>query len=298
MPTTETILVTGASGKLGQIVIQNLIETYHVPASQIIATTRKPETLAALAAKGVTVRAADFDDEAALVKAFSGAKRLLLISTDALDRPGRRLEQHQRAVSAAKTAGVAHIVYTSMPKPTEDSPIPFAGDHRGTEAAITASGISHTILRNSWYMENLAMSLPSALASGTWYSATGTGKTSHTAREDQARTAAAVLASGSTANKIYTLTGPEALTTEEAAKIASEVLGKPINVVQVTPEQLTAGMIAHGVPDFLAPLFTSFDVNTAQGNINMVTDDVKTLSGHAPQTLRDWFIANKALFAA
>ncbi len=142
------------------------------------------------------------------------------------------------------------------------------------------------------------MSLPSALASGTWYSATGTGKTSHTAREDQARTAAAVLASGVTENKIYTLTGPEALTTVETARIASEVLGKPIKIVQVTPEQLTAGMIAHGVPDFLAPLFTSFDVNTAQGNTDMVTEDVKILSGKAPQALRDWLVANKALFAA
>ncbi len=102
MPTSETILVTGASGKLGQSVIQNLIGTYHIPASQIIATTRKPETLSTLAAKGVVIRAADFDDEATLVKAFSGAKRLLLISTDALDRPGRRLAQHERTVSAAK----------------------------------------------------------------------------------------------------------------------------------------------------------------------------------------------------
>ena len=296
LATNETLLVTGASGKFGHRVVEHLLTTYAVPASQIIATTRKPESLADFAAKGVRVRAADFDDEASLAKAFAGATRLLIVSTDALDRPGRRLEQHLRAVSAAKSAGIKHIVYTSMPDPKVDSPIPFAGDHRGTEEAIAASGIAHAILRNSWYMENLLMSLPGALASGQWVVASGQGKTSHTAREDQARAAAAVLASGSVNSATYTLTGPEALSAEETAKIVSEVVGKPLQVVHVSPDQLKEGMIAHGVPDFLAPLFVSFDVNALEGNIDMVTDAINALSGTAPQTLRQWVGANKAAF--
>jgi NAD(P)H dehydrogenase (quinone) len=295
-PTKDTILVTGASGHFGRAVVAHLIGTFNVPASQIIAATRKPESLADLAKQGVQVRAADFDS-ADLAKSFAGAKRLLLVSTDALDRPGRRLEQHLKAIKAAKAAGVQHIVYTSMPNPTKDSPIPFAGDHRGTEEAIAASGMTHTILRNSWYMENLAGSLPSAIASGKWHSAAGAGKLSHTARDDQARAAAAVLASGSTENKTYTLTGPEALTTEATAKIASEALGKPIEVVHVTPEQLAGGMKAAGVPDMFIPLMVSFDVNTAQGRMEKVTSDIKDLTGTAPQTLVDWFARNKAMFA-
>jgi NAD(P)H dehydrogenase (quinone) len=296
-PTKDTILVTGASGHFGRAVISHLINAHLVPASQIIAATRKPDNLSDLAKQGVIVRAADFDSSD-LARSFAGAKRLILISTDALDRPGRRLEQHLKAVKAAKEAGVQHIVYTSMPNPTAESPIGFASDHRGTEEAIAASGMTHTILRNSWYMENLAMSLPSAIASGKWYTATGKGKLSHTARDDQARAAAAALASGSTENKTYTLTGPQALTTEETAKIASEVLGKPIAVVHVTPEQLADGLKAAGVPDMFIPLMVSFDVNTAQGRMEMVTSDIKDLSGTAPQSLRDWFKANKALFSA
>ena len=292
----EILLVTGASGKFGHRVVEHLLTTYNVPASQIIATSRKPEGLADFAAKGVTVRSADFDDEAQLSKAFAGATRLLIVSTDALDRPGQRLEQHLKAVNAAKAAGVAHIVYTSMPNPKVESPIPFASDHRGTEEAIKASGIAHTILRNSWYMENLALSLPTALASGQWYVASGQGKTSHTARDDQARTAAAVLASGDAKHATYTLTGPQALSADETAKIVSDVLGKPLQVVHLTPEQLKGGMIAAGVPEFLAPLFVSFDVNALEGNIDMVTGDVKTLSGTAPQTLRQWLTANKEIF--
>ncbi len=296
-PTKDTILVTGASGHLGRAVIAHLIGTYKVPAGQIIAATRKPEGLADLAKQGVQVRAADFDS-ADLAKSFAGAKRLLLVSTDAVDRPGRRLEQHLKAISAAKEAGVQHLVYTSMPNPSADSPIIFAGDHRGTEEAIAASGMTHTILRNSWYMENLIGSLPSALASGKWYSATGDGRLANTARNDQARAAAAALASGSTQNRTYTLTGPEALTTQETAKIASEVLGKPIEVVHVTPEQLAGGMKAAGVPDMFIPLMVSFDLNTAQGRMETVTNDIKDLTGTAPQSLRDWFKENKAMFAA
>jgi NAD(P)H dehydrogenase (quinone) len=292
----EILLVTGASGKFGRRVVEHLLTTYQVRASQIIATSRKPESLADFAAQGVTVRSADFNDDAQLVNAFAGATRLLIVSTDALDRPGLRLEQHVKAVNAAKASGVKHIVYTSMPKPIEGSPIPFAGDHRGTEDAITNSGMTYTLLRNSWYMENLAMSLPAALASGQWFVASGQGKTSHTAREDQARTAAAVLASGETKNATYTLTGPEALSADETAKIFVEVLGRPLLVIHLSPAQLQAGMIAGGVPEFLAPLFVSFDVNALEGNIDRVTDDIKTLSGTAPQTLRQWLVANKAIF--
>jgi NAD(P)H dehydrogenase (quinone) len=296
MTTNDTILVTGASGHFGRSVLNHLITTYKVPASQIIAVTRKPETLADLAKQGVRVRTAGFDSPD-LAKAFAGAKSLLIISTDALEA-GRRLPQHLKAVEAAKQAGVTHIVYTSMPEPDAASPIPFAGDHRGTEQAIAASGISHTILRNSWYMENLAMSLPSALATGKWHTAAGTGRISHTARDDLARTAAAVLASGTTDSKTYTLTGPQALSTDETAKIASEALGKPIEVVHVTADQLGQGMAAAGVPAPVIPLFVSFDVNTAQNRMDMVTDAVKSLSGIAPQNLRDWFKANKAMFGA
>jgi NAD(P)H dehydrogenase (quinone) len=296
MSTKDTLLVTGASGQFGRAVLHHLINTYHVPASQIIATTRNAESLAEFAGQGVTVRIADFDGPG-LAKAFAGAKRLLIISTNSVEG-GQRLSQHVKAVEAAKSAGVSHIVYTSMPRPDAASPITFAGDHRGSEEAIAASGISHTILRNSWYMENLAMSLPSALASGQWYSAAGQGKLAHAARDDQARAAAAVLASGSTESKTYTLSGPEALSTEETAKIASEVLGKPIQVVHVTAEQLAGGMAAAGVPEAVIPMYASFDVNTAQGRMDTVTNDIEMFTGRKPQNLRDWFKEHKTMFGA
>ncbi|MDO8252601.1 MAG: SDR family oxidoreductase [Rhodoferax sp.] len=293
---SDTLLVTGASGHLGRRVIHHLLQTLKVPAASIIATTRKPETLADLAALGVVVRQADFEDSASLVRAFEGAQRLLLISTDALDRPGRRIAQHHAAVAAALKAGVKHVVYTSMPKPEPGSPIPFAPDHYETEQALAASALSWTVLRNCWYMENLHMNLPQVLASGQWYTAAGEGKIAHISRDDCAHAAAVALASAATDKVIYNLTGAIACGTAEIAALASEVLGKPIAVVQVTPEALAQGMAAAGVPPFLVPLLVAFDVNTAAGNVGAVSDDFKKLTGCAPLSLREFLVANQAAF--
>jgi len=287
------LLVTGASGKLGRLVLDNLLAK-GVAAADIIATTRDTSKLGDYAAKGVDVRKADFNDAASLVAAFSGADRLALISTDAIDGEGTRLKQQTAAVNAAKAAGVKHIVYTSMPNPHKDSKITFAGDHRGTEEAVKASGLSYTILRNAWYHENLFMSLPQVLASGHWYTSTGDGKVNNLARADCAAALAAVLASDTTENKTYTLTGAEKMTTADIAALASEVLGKKIEVIQLTDEQLEGGMRAAGVPDFLVPFLVGFEANTRIGDADIQTDDVELLTGKKPTAFRTFFEENKA----
>ncbi len=292
----STLLVTGASGQLGRRVIAHLIQSLHVSPQNIIATTRKPEALADLASQGVVVRKADFDDPASLAAAFAGAERLLLISTDALDRPGRRLEQHLKAVDAAARAGVRHVVYTSMPRPEPGSPIPFAPDHLGTEQALAASSMSWTILRHCWYHENLQTSLAGALASGRWASAAGDGATAYVSREDCARADAAALAGSDTSRTTHDITGPQALTTVQIAHIANEVLGRSIEVVPVSADQLGQGMAAGGVPAFLVPLLVSFDVNAKAGNVSRVTDAVQRLTGTPAQSLKEWMQANRAAF--
>jgi NAD(P)H dehydrogenase (quinone) len=289
MANAPTLLVTGASGNLGRRAVELLIEA---KAGKVIAGTRDPSKIADLAAKGAETRKVDFDDPA-LAGSFEGVDRLLLISTDALDTPGKRLTQHKAAIAAAKKAGVKHIVYTSMPKPEPGSPIPFAPDHYGTEQALEESGIGWTVLRNSWYQENLFHSLPAVLASGKWFSAAGDGKVAHVSREDAAYAAAAALAAQPNGNARYDITGSELLTTKEIAKLASDATGKPIEVVNVSDEQLKQGMIAAGMPAFLAPVFASFDTNTRAGNIAIASDAVQKLTGRAPRSLKAFFAANK-----
>lgn len=291
---SETLLVTGASGQLGRGVINHLLDEQKITPASIIAATRNPENLADLAARGVTVRAANFNDRASLEKAFAGADRVLIISTADLDlKTGRRLKQHETAVAAAKAAGVSHLAYTSMPNPEPGSPVLFAGDHYGTEQAIKASGIAYTIFRNGWYQENLFMALPHAIASGKWYSSAGDGRIAHGARDDMAAAIAAGLASGSEESRIYTLTGPQAYTTSEVAAMVSDVTGKPIEVVQVPDEGLAEGIKAAGVPEDFARIIASFDANTRAGRIAEVTDAVEKLSGRKSRTLKQFLEANK-----
>ncbi|SFO25609.1 NAD(P)H dehydrogenase (quinone) [Mesorhizobium sp. NFR06] len=292
---TETLLVTGASGHLGRAVVNHLLAEQKVAPANIIATTRNPANLADLAARGVTVRVADFDDPASLEKAFRGADRVLIVSTGELDlKSDRRLKQHQTAVAAAKAVGVSHLLYTSMPDPEPGSPVLFAGDHYGTEQAIKASGIPHTIFRNGWYQENLFMSLPHAIATGKWYTSAGDGRVAHGARDDMAAAIAASLASGSKESRIYTLTGPQAFTTSEIAAMVSDATGKPIEVVQVPDAGLTEGIKASGVPEDFARIIVSFDANTRAGRIAQVTDAVEKLSGRKSRTLKQFLEANTA----
>ncbi|MDI7773876.1 SDR family oxidoreductase [Asticcacaulis sp. EMRT-3] len=281
----STLLITGANGKLGRQITDRLLQA---GGHTVIAASRDTAKLADLAAKGAQTRRADFDDPASLAEAFKGVDRVLIISTDSLGS-GQRLRQHQNAVQAAKDAGVKGLIYTSMPNP-ETSAVIFAGDHLGTEQAIKASGLPYTILRNAWYQENLLMSLPHALESGQWYSASGTGRISHVAHADCAEAAAAALLQAPD-NKTYTLTGPELFTTHEIAALASAASGKPLSVIDVTDAQLAGGLKGAGLPDAIIPMLVSFDTAQREGGFDVLTGDVETLTGKKPRPLGEFLKA-------
>ncbi|MFC6445999.1 SDR family oxidoreductase [Shinella zoogloeoides] len=292
---TDTLLVTGASGQLGRLVLDALLASGKVAPAGIVATTRDTAKLADYAARGVTVRAADFDDPASLDAAFAGATKVLIVSTDALDQPGKRLTQHTAAVAAARKAGVKHILYTSMPQP-DDSLVTFAPDHLGTEDAIKATGIPYTILRDGWYAENLFMSLPHALEAGAWYTSTGEGRIAHITRADTAAALAGALLKAGDESRTYTLTGTKSRTAEEIAAVVSAATGKPLKVVHVTDAQLAEGLKAAGLPEGFIPTIVSFDANTREGKIAAVTGDAEALSGSKPTSFEDFVAASKAAF--
>jgi NAD(P)H dehydrogenase (quinone) len=290
---TPTFLVTGAGGHLGRLVVERLLAA---KAGKVVAASRDPAKLADLAARGAETRRADFDDPASLDTAFKGVDRLLIVSTDALGVPGLRQRQHQAAVAAAAHAHVSHVVYTSMPNPEPGSLIPFAPDHYETEQALTKSGLPHTILRVSWYAENLLRSLPSILSTGKWFSSAGEGRVANVARDDVAGAAAAALIKAPGGK--FDITGPELLTTRQIAAIVAAVFAKPVEVVPVSDEQLLAGLVAAGVPKPFAELGVAFDANTRAGKIDLISDAVAKLTGKPPTPLRDVLAANKGALAA
>jgi NAD(P)H dehydrogenase (quinone) len=289
--------ITGAGGQFGQRVLHHLLHNLAIPASSVVAATRQPAKLADWAARGVSVRALDFDDPATFAAALDDVERVLMISTDALDRPGRRLEQHRRALNAIAGAGVQHVVYTSMPRP-EQSPLLIAPDHAGTEQALAASALpGWTVLRNHWYFENLPHFMGSALANGTWYAADGGQGSADIARDDLALAAATVLAGRESGKHTYTLSGREALTKAQIAQRVGATIGKPIAVVQIPLEGLVQGMVGAGLPEPLARVFASFDTNTAAGRVAEVSGDYRLLTGSEPQSFDDWLAANRGLLA-
>jgi NAD(P)H dehydrogenase (quinone) len=287
-PLESRLLVTGAGGHLGRRIIDILRTS---GAKHIVAATRNPDKLPDW--PGIAKRVADFDDPASLEETFADVHRVLIISTDAITIPDRRKQQHRAAVDAAVRAGVNHILYTSMLNP-EDSLIPFSPDHYETEQAIEKSGLGFTILRVSWYAENLLASLPSALASGKWFTSARDGRINYVAREDVARAAAAALASGVARSQRLDITGLAAQTIEQIAAIASRVAKKPIDVVQVSDEQLANGLLATGMPPFVVRLLVASDANVRAGKFDVESDAVKRLTGQEPQQLESFLVTNRA----
>jgi NAD(P)H dehydrogenase (quinone) len=261
MSDPQKILVTGATGQLGSLVIDALLET--VPASAIVAGVRDPAKAAAVALrdKGVDVRIADYARPATLASALEGVDRLLLISGSEI---GKRKEQHRNVISAAKAAGVGLIGYTSILH-ADISPLLLAEEHRDTEAALAEAGVPFVLLRNGWYTEVFTWRLPLALEHGTLLGAAGAGRISSAARADYAAAAASVLAGGDHAGRIYELAGDTSFTLAELVAVVGEASGKPLAYGNSTPDDFKAAAVKAGVPEMVANILSNIDAGIAKG---------------------------------
>lgn len=285
MSTHPTLFITGASGNLGRQTVEFLLASGK---GNIIAGSRDPEKISDLVAKGAEARAVDFNKPETLATAFAGVDRLLLISTDAIDQPGRRLIQHTAAINAAITAGVKHIIYTSATNASPHSASIALKDHYETEQALIASGLSHTILRNTLYVDNLLMSLPQILSSGQWFHAAAGGKIAMVTREDCARASAAALESDFIGKRIIEISGAELLDHEETAAIISDLSGKPITAIAIDEADLTQALVSAGLPDIFARLLSTFDTAQAKGEFNVLTSAVRELTGKEPVPVKEF----------
>ncbi|WCN07417.1 SDR family oxidoreductase [Marinomonas mediterranea] len=276
------ILVTGATGKLGKLVIESLVAR-GTPASDIVAGVRSPEKAADLADQGVVVRKADYSDPATLTTALEGVKRVVLVSSSEV---GQRLPQHQNVINAAKEAGVELIAYTSLLNATE-SPMILAQEHVGTEKALTESGIPHVLLRNSWYNENYTENLSLALEHGAVLGSAKDGKFASATRADYAEAAAVAVSTEGHAGKTYELAGSTAYTLTEYAQYVSELSGKAVIYQDLPAEEYTKVLVGVGLPEGFAAVLADSDVGTSNGALYSDSKDLETLIGRPSTPIQD-----------
>lgn len=276
-----TLAITGATGALGRLVVADLLESGTAP-DEVVAVVRNPAKAANLAEQGVTVREADYADPAALRTALEGVERLLLISGDAV---GARVEQHTNVIEAARDAGVAHIVYTSILN-ADASSNPLVDEHIATEKVLAASGVAHTVLRNAWYSENYTTQLPQYLATGEILSATDDAPISAAARADFAAAAVGALRSAGAESRTFELGGP-AFTLTELAEAITEATGTTVVHRVVSADELVATMTSDGQDATWPNIQARVDRSIAAGEMHTDSNALEELMGHAPTTITE-----------
>ncbi len=269
------LLVTGAGGQLGQLVVEHLLLL--VPAAQVVATVRNADAGSRLAERGVDVRIADYTRPETLDAALAGVDRVLLVSSNAL---GQRVSQHRGVIEAASRAGVRLLAYTSVLH-ARTSPLGLAGEHRETEDILRTSGLPFVLLRNGWYTENYTASIPAALAHNALLGSAGEGRIASAARADYAAAAAAVLTTNEDWNgRVFELAGDEAYTLAEFAREVAHQAGQPVEYANLPEAEYRAALLGAGLPKDLAALLADSDASAADGALFDDGRQLQALIGH------------------
>ena len=276
------IAVTGATGHLGRLVIDTLLDRGIVP-SNLVAAVRSPEKAADLADRGVVVREADYTKPDTLESAFTGVERLLLISSSAV---GQRVEQHGNVIDAARETGVDFLAYTSMLR-ADSSPMQLAAEHKATEAFIRESGIPFTLLRNGWYIENYTEQLDRVLERGALIGSADGGRISGATRADYAAAAAAVLTGDGHEDAVYELGGDEAFTMDELAAEITTQSGTEVVYQDLPADAYKQALVDAGLSEPYAAVLADSDQGIADGHLYTERDDLHRLIGRPTTPLAD-----------
>ncbi|MBL4561394.1 MAG: SDR family oxidoreductase [Labilibaculum sp.] len=278
------ILVTGATGHLGNATIEFLLER-GIEANQISALVRSTEKAQDLKAKGINLVIGNYDNYTSLVTAFKNIDKLFFVSSSDISH---RLQQHGNVVKAAKEANVNYVVYTSFQRKdeTEKSPLyGFVQVHILTDKWLKESGLTYTILKNNVYMDFIPFFIGNdVLETGTIYLPAGNGKISFALRFEMAEAAASILASSGHENKVYDFTNTEAYSYADVAKYITEATGKEINYVSPTAEEYTKALANTGI----SQLNISVALGQAQGEFDTTSYDLGNLLGRKPTILQDY----------
>ena len=277
-----TILVTGATGALGRLVVDGLLDRGAAP-TDIIAGARDTAKAADLTDRGVRVVRLDYDDPATVRAAVEGVDAVLLISSSEV---GHRIAQHRSVIDAARNAGVSKFVYTSAPRATTTDLV-LAPEHKATEEAIVASGLPSVILRNNWYTENYASDLEAARATGVLAASTGAGRVASASRRDFADAAAVVLLDDGHLGSVYELGGDTAWDYTELAAAMTEVTRRTVEFRDVSLDDRVTGLKAAGLDPGTAGFVAAIDTGFRNGALAGTDGSLSRLIGRPTTPLVD-----------
>ena len=272
--------VTGATGKLGRLVLDELLK--QTDAANVVALARDPTALQAYDQLGVQVRKADYDDPASLRAAFDGVDRVLLISGNAV---GQRERQHGNAIEAAKEAGVSYLAYTSVLN-AQASKLMLAPEHVATEKLLEKSDLNYDVLRMPWYSENYVGALGPSIEHGAIYGATGEGKLATATRADLAAAAVGALLNNP-GGKTYELAGNHPWTMQEFADEVSRQAGKPVQYVNQSESDYAKTLEGAGLPPPVATLLASTSYLAGQGELFSESKDLSDLAGRPSTPIQE-----------
>ena len=275
------IAITGATGQLGRLVIAELLKK--TAAREVVAIVRDPAKAVDLAASGVSIRQADYNDSGTLVTAFEGVERVLLVSSNEL---GSRVAQHGNVIAAAKRAGAKLLAYTSVLH-ADRSTLGLAKEHLETEKVLASSGVPFAILRNGWYTENYTASIPTVLAHGVLAGSAGAGRISSAARRDYAEAAAAVLTGPIESGKIHELAGDESFTLADLAAEISRQSGKSVSYQDLPEADYVALLLKAGLPAPFAELIADSSRGAGDGDLFDSGRELSGLIGRPTTTLAE-----------
>lgn len=271
--------ILGASGQLGMKTLEQVLEL-GVDAADVVAAVRTPEKLARFGELGVDVRRADYDDDASLHAAFEGVEKLLLIPSMAM--PAERAMQYHRAITAARDAGVRHLLHYGLVPTTIESPFLITPFLLFAESALRTSGLEWTVLRNGLYADPIIDWVPDIVEMGTIPYPTGAGRCAYVSREDIARAGAAALTGDGHEGRVYNLTGPAALSTTELCEAVSRVTGKVVVDKDAKDADYIEACRLGDEPERMIFLLLSLYHTIRDGYLSLVSDDIEKLTGRRP----------------
>jgi NAD(P)H dehydrogenase (quinone) len=291
----DKIIVSGASGQLGSLVVEALLKRKVAP-ENLILVSRTPDALKAYADRGASVRFGDFTQPDSLATAYRGGTRMLLISING--GGGARPELHKTAIDAAVEAGVKQIAYTSYVNADRFTTSVIAEDHRRTEVYLEQSGVAWTLLRNQIYANGLPDQAEQIVRDGKLVTSTPDARVAYVTREDCAAAAAAVLTTPGHDNKAYNVTGPDAIGPTELVALASEISGKKVELVVLDEPAYRQYLLDNGTPEAAVNGTVSFAKELDSPYLREPSTAVRDLTGRAPTSVRALLVAEKAKLVA